>query len=1555
MIVSENAISQTAPGSQIINQGIIFYKYKNFPVDTLKTNTIAFSVLDAPNFDLSYGTMETKVFAKETVIVSLVYKNVGNKTADSATVEVELPMTGISFVNGPSSAIITGKTAQWKIYNIGVGKEDSVSIKAVVDGSAVLGSTLLLTGTIYWETSQQNTTINLLVSDFARLTFQMTSADTIIGSGREAVYQYRIRNTGNTAAANVVLTDSLFSTGRFVSASITPQNISVDKNIITWNLPNIAGLSETVIQVTLRSLPNLSFTTLVNSGSVTASNVTQPAFSKKIIHIVPVLPKSISVSPAFKYLFGQANRDSTVITALIKDSLQASIPDGTPVVFHTTRGTFSNASDTFTVVTANGKAATYLRSSDIQNDKVTVSISATAGTPSLGTITDSTQVIFYPGAVTGIVINGLNYQPISGAIATVRDQAESVVDRDTTKNDGRFFIALNKIITKYSLEISVRDKFGDTITSRTIIDPNEFPRPAIIIPNIISGRIQYQTTGDPVPAEGINVFLDSLGPGPILPLKTTKNSSRPNYARIKEQQTDSRGKFIFENLYPGIYRVAVDSTQFPSYAGFKLVPDTINGSFLINLSIDIKPDTVVAFSIKGKNIANAGDTLLYTLSISNNGNLTHFNAAVTDTIPKFLKFVSTNNGGASMFVYDSIAGIFQWHWDSLQIGKKDSVTLKTVLSRNIPDSTIIRNSAYFSSSIVTTPYISHYNTLIRSLPVIQFGINFAGRDSVTAGDTVQTKIWYSNTGTDSLRGVKIIDSLYASGMTRLTFRKSSADSAFVVDSVFVKEFTAIPPGVSDTITVTMVTDFTLRKGNRILSSARLMKDDSTLAHDSRILTFIDAQDLSTFIKIEKNANKKVAEIGDIVTYQITVTNASPSFFYNVGIYDILPHSFTYIKKSARFNNIPVEPSRSAVSGVLIWNLPDTVQRGKPITLVYQLAVGADALESDGINRAYASAVGGAGPLLVSNSTEWQITVRPGVFTEKGLIIGKVFYDDDRNTFQSEGENGIKGVELWMEDGTRIVTGDDGKYSLPEVKPGQHVIRVNEASLPAGTALLGGSTDFAMDPVSRFVRVTEGGIAKANFFVKRNLKDSLQIAVKKSLKASSRRVVVPKYIYTNDTLHVKLDTITVQVSFTYSGEHYLQQIDVVDILPLQFTIIPGSALFNGRKTNPVKSGDSIVWRLGRGGVDFTGNLEYKMYVNSFPKTGTRLRSSSIISIMTSDSIFITSKPLVTDNVVMDTTRNLLESSVIDKISVFKKSPGTSKDTMRVKSGDEIQFNISIFIDPKKKAKSVIFIDSLRKYLLFNDKSFTVNGIPVQSNNLAINTISEQFSALGNTREYSNEQPQISFVDVTKLILNGENILSYSAIIRSNVPDTIIENRSYLKVVDSFNEITISQIQPIRISLRNSGAQNLPSPPVFKEPKRPKRKPGKYYDLAMKIIGDNSWGKNAFSDSTEFLKFIKNTDLLLKSSIDFLDDLILALEVHPEISIQINGYADNKQNSKQENFKLSLKRSAKIKEYLLDHGIDTTRLFFRGLGYKELHALKIKQLFNSKNQQIEFVVR
>jgi hypothetical protein len=112
----------------------------------------------------------------------------------------------------------------------------------------------------------------------------------------------------------------------------------------------------------------------------------------------------------------------------------------------------------------------------------------------------------------------------------------------------------------------------------------------------------------------------------------------------------------------------------------------------------------------------------------------------------------------------------------------------------------------------------------------------------------------------------------------------------------------------------------------------------------------------------------------------------------------------------------------------------------------------------------------------------QVTVRQGIFTDRGIVIGKVFYDENENGWQDDGEDGIPRVELSMEDGTRILTGDDGKYSLPEVQPGQHVLRVNKRTLPTGSGLCSSRSEFAGDGETRFIRLPDGGIARADFSV-----------------------------------------------------------------------------------------------------------------------------------------------------------------------------------------------------------------------------------------------------------------------------------------------------------------------------------------------------------------------------------------------------------------------------------------------------------------------------------------
>jgi hypothetical protein len=175
-------------------------------------------------------------------------------------------------------------------------------------------------------------------------------------------------------------------------------------------------------------------------------------------------------------------------------------------------------------------------------------------------------------------------------------------------------------------------------------------------------------------------------------------------------------------------------------------------------------------------------------------------------------------------------------------------------------------------------------------------------------------------------------------------------------------------------------------------------------------------------------------------------------------------------------------------------LADTLLPGKSTRLSYMTTIGSAALDGDGVNRAYGLALGPTGDTVKAPVSAVAVVVRPGIFTDHGIVIGKIFFEENENGSQEFSEAGIAGVELWMEDGTHIITGNDGKFSLPDVKPGQHVIRVDQRTLPAGSTLLPDGTESAGSGATRFIRLVEGGVARADFHVRPPRQASLELSV-----------------------------------------------------------------------------------------------------------------------------------------------------------------------------------------------------------------------------------------------------------------------------------------------------------------------------------------------------------------------------------------------------------------------------------------------------------------------------
>jgi outer membrane protein OmpA-like peptidoglycan-associated protein len=100
-------------------------------------------------------------------------------------------------------------------------------------------------------------------------------------------------------------------------------------------------------------------------------------------------------------------------------------------------------------------------------------------------------------------------------------------------------------------------------------------------------------------------------------------------------------------------------------------------------------------------------------------------------------------------------------------------------------------------------------------------------------------------------------------------------------------------------------------------------------------------------------------------------------------------------------------------------------------------------------------------------------------------------------------------------------------------------------------------------------------------------------------------------------------------------------------------------------------------------------------------------------------------------------------------------------------------------------------------------------------------------------------------------------------------------------------------------------------------------------------------------------IDSSNLLPVSKIE-LDKLIQLLNDNSTVKIQILGHTDNTGNEK-DNLLLSANRARTVAYYLLNNGIDSKRLSYKGFGSSKPIADNITEVGRAKNRRTEFVIK
>lgn len=113
------------------------------------------------------------------------------------------------------------------------------------------------------------------------------------------------------------------------------------------------------------------------------------------------------------------------------------------------------------------------------------------------------------------------------------------------------------------------------------------------------------------------------------------------------------------------------------------------------------------------------------------------------------------------------------------------------------------------------------------------------------------------------------------------------------------------------------------------------------------------------------------------------------------------------------------------------------------------------------------------------------------------------------------------------------------------------------------------------------------------------------------------------------------------------------------------------------------------------------------------------------------------------------------------------------------------------------------------------------------------------------------------------------------------------------------------------------------------------------------------RSLFTKAMTGIQFETGKDIIKKSSYPILDKIVAVMEFNPEYNLSISGYTDNVGNSKN-NLRISEKRAAAVRAYMIKKGIDPKRITSKGYGESNPIADNKTAKGRAQNRRVEFEI-
>ncbi|MGH1168780.1 cell surface protein, partial [Bacillus paranthracis] len=787
-----------------------------------------------------------------------------------------------------------------------------------------------------------NTTVTPIID--ATLSINKTVNSTFATIGDTLTFTAIITNSGNTTANNVIFTDVIPNGTSFIPNSFTVNGTTIP-NANPQNGINIGNLNANAsatlsFQVNITSLPNPN--PIPNQSSLQYS------------FIVGINEPPVSRTVQSNKTFTQVNTASVIAT---KTASSAFAAVGDTITYTTT---LTNSGNT----TANTPVFIDILPPELSfvPDSVQINTIPQLGfRPDSGISLDSipvggTTTISFQAIVGSIPVTNPTLNQSSTTYSIIVDPTQPPVTETATSNPT--LVQINEAIIQATK--SVDRLFSD------VAPGNSFLTYTVLLENIGNTTATNIIFTDPIPNN--TVFIaDSVRVGGVLLPGVNPANGVPIGDIIAGDFTNITFRVQVVSIPNPIFTIGPGGPNSPVVNGASIDYQFMTGPNLPlvsrsttsnPVSTQINSGEITLVKSVDKTFATIGDTISYTITLSNPGNVTSQNIIFTDILPDGTTFISgtlTNDSGTQQIGNPA---------NGIQIGNINpngtAVITLNVLVTNIPSINPISNSSSVQFSYVvdpSQPSVSQMNVSNAVSTTINSAIlttqKSADKSIVSVGDTITYTTTITNTGNTAATNITFTSAIPAS----ITFIPNSFTINGVQQSGAQPALGVTIPNIAPGETVTgtfQVNVISVPPSNSIMGNDTILYSYTVDPNGTPITTSISTNIvtnpvLDAMITMVKSVDQTLVTLGDTITYTTILTNSGNTNATNITFTDLIPDGTTFITDSVTIDGITqigLNPNTGITIGLIAPN--------SSISIAFQVTATSTPVQNPIANSATAS-------------------------------------------------------------------------------------------------------------------------------------------------------------------------------------------------------------------------------------------------------------------------------------------------------------------------------------------------------------------------------------------------------------------------------------------------------------------------------------------------------------------------------------------------------------------------------------------------------------------------